>query len=103
MNIGKGDLAPNLVITCTSSSGVVDLTAATTVQVVCRKEGATTPFFTRAATGTAQGVATYTWQAGDTDTVGRLLFQVKVTWPGPKVEHFPATGYLPVDVLDTLD
>lgn len=103
MNIKQGDLTPNLTITCSGTDGsVADLSAASTVQVVCRREGAATPLFTRAATGTAAGVVTYEWQDGDTDTVGRLLFEVLVTWPGSKPQRFPAASYLPVDVIANL-
>jgi hypothetical protein len=103
MNIKQGDLAPSLSVTCTSDGGVVDLTAATSVQVVARREGAATALFTRNATGTANGVVTMDWQAGDTDTVGRINVEILVTWVGGVPQRFPATSYLPVDVLPNLD
>jgi hypothetical protein len=104
MNIKKGDLTPALKITCAGTDGsAVDLTTASSVQVVCRREGGSAALFTRAATGDANGVATYVWQAGDTGTEGRLLFEVLVTWPGTQPQRFPATSYLPVDVLPNLD
>lgn len=102
MILKAGDLTPNLTITCTSDGSAVDLTAATTVQVVCRADGASTVLWTRSATGDASGVVTYTWQAGDTDTVGRYLFEVLVTWPGSKPQRFPAISYLAVDVVENL-
>jgi hypothetical protein len=99
----KGDLKPDLQVTCTSNNSGVDLTTATTVQFVCRKEGATSVFFTRNATSvSAQGVATYAWQAGDTDTVGRLLFEVVATWTGSKPQHYPPESSLPVDITPSL-
>jgi hypothetical protein len=102
MNIKKGDLKPDLVIACTSNGVAPDFTTATTVQVVCRREGAAAALFTRSATGDANGNVTYTWQSGDTDTVGRLLFEVLATWPGTKPQRFPANSYLPVDVEQNL-
>lgn len=102
MIIKRGDLKPNLAITCTHNGAVVDFTSATSVQVVCRREGATTALFTRNATGDANGVATYVWQAGDTATVGRLLFEVIATWPGAAPQRFPANSYLPVDIEENL-
>lgn len=102
MIIKKGDLLPNLAITCTSNGAPVDLTSALTIQVVCRREGAAAVLWTRSASGNAQGVVTYTWQAGDTATVGRLLVEVLVTWPGALPQRFPATSYLPVDVVENL-
>lgn len=102
MNIKKGDLLPSLSITCTSNGAVVDLTTATSVVVVARREGAGTVLFSRAATGDANGVVTMPWVAGDTDTVGRINIEVLVTWPGSKPQRFPATSTLPVDVLPNL-
>jgi hypothetical protein len=102
MKMKRGDRKPDLLITCTSDGDVVDFTTATTVEVVCRREGATAALFTRAATGNSSGVVTYTWQAGDTDTVGRLLFEVLATWPGTAPQRFPANSYLPVDVEENL-
>lgn len=99
MIIKQGDLTPNLVITCTDNGVAKDLTTASTVEVVCRRDGSTAVLWTRAASGNASGQVTYTWQTGDTDTTGRLLFEVLVTWPGSKPQRFPALSYLPVDVV----
>lgn len=101
MNMKRGDTKPDLVINCTSDGAAVDFTTATTVQVVCRRDGTATPLFTRTATGAADGSVTYEWQAGDTDTVGRLLFEVIATWP-LGTQRFPASSYLPVDVEENL-
>ena len=104
MMMDKGDLAPALEIDCTSAVGVPDFSTATSVLVICRKEGDSVALFSRAPTSaTSGGVVTYNWQVGDTDTPGRLLFQVEATWSGGKKQHFPAVGYLPVDIQDTLD
>lgn len=102
MNLKKGDLKPDLTINCTSGGAVVDLTTASSITVVGRLEGASSPLFSRAATGTALGVVTMPWQSGDTATVGRLNIEVIVTWPGTKPQRFPATSYLPVDILPNL-
>lgn len=102
MRLKRGDLKPDITINCTSNGVAPNFTTATTVQVVCRREGAAAALFTRAATGDANGVVTYVWQAGDTDTVGRLLFEVIATWPGSKPQRFPANSYLPVDVEENL-
>lgn len=98
-----GDLKPDLQVACTSNGVAVDLTTATSVQVVCRKEYDTVALWTRTASGSAGGIATYTWQAGDTATAGRLLFEVKVTWPSAKPQRFPENSYLAVDVVPNLD
>lgn len=102
MNMKKGDLKPSLSITCTSDGAVVDLTTATSITVVARREGASTVLFSRAATGDAQGVVTMAWEAGDTDTEGRINIEVLVTWPGSLPQRFPATSYLSVDIQPNL-
>lgn len=102
MNMKKGDLTPNLSITCTSDGAAVNLTTASSITVVARREGASTPLFSRAATGNSSGVVTMSWVAGDTDTVGRINIEVLVTWPGAKPQRFPATSYLSVDILPNL-
>lgn len=98
MNIKQGALRPNISITVTDAGSAVDLTSATSVHVVARREGATTPLFTRVATGDANGVVTCSWVAGETDTVGRINLEVLVTWPGAEPQRFPASSYLPVDI-----
>lgn len=102
MILKQGDLTPDLTIDCTSNGVAPDFTAATSVQVVCRREGGASPLFTRSANGSAQGVVTYAWQAGDTDTPGRLLFEVVATWPGSEPQRFPSVSYLPVDIEASL-
>jgi hypothetical protein len=103
MMMKKGDLKPDLQITCTSNNAGVDLTTATSVQFVCRREGGTSALFTRTATSaTNLGVATMLWVSGDTDIVGRLLFEVLVTFSGAKPERYPPVSYLPVDIVGNL-
>ena len=45
------------------------------------------------------GKVSYTPVAADTDTVGDLMVQWKVTFSGGAVEHFPNSGYQKVRVL----
>lgn len=98
-----GDLKPDLQVACSSNGATVDLTTATSVQFVCRSEYGSVALWTRSATGNSAGVATYAWQVGDTATAGRLLFEVKVTWPSAKPQRFPENSYLAVDVVPNLD
>lgn len=98
----RGDLKPDLTITCTSDGSSVDLTTAASVQVVIRKVGDAAALFTRTATGDANGVVTMTWQAGDTDTVGQYATEVLVTWPGSRPQRFPGDSYLTFRIVDNL-
>lgn len=49
-----------------------------------------------------RGIATYTWQAGDTDTVGEYNAEVQVMWPVDKPQTFPANRYFTISVQKDL-
>lgn len=94
----RGDTAPSMVVTITGfdvntqSVGPVDLTEASEVRVRAVQNGAL--LFDRdiTATGQADGEATVEWQAGDTDQVGYIHCQFKVTWANGTVQTFPEDG-----------
>lgn len=44
----------------------------------------------------------YEWQAGDTDTLGRYIAQVKVLLANGRVETFPSKGFVQVQVVPDL-
>lgn len=86
MKMYRGDLKPDLVISCTDDGEPVDLTTAVTVRVIGVRNGVTV--FDRAVTGTADGKVTMEWQAADTAETGRILVEAEVTWPGDKPQTF---------------
>lgn len=87
MRIYRGDLKPDLVITCLDGDAVVDLTAASSVFVIGVRDG--TVLFNRAATSaTSLGVVTMLWQTADTTTAGVVEVEVQVTWSGSKPQTF---------------
>lgn len=99
----QGDTAPALEVVLMENDDPVDLTAAGAVEVVARRAGNPVPVFVRTMQVEDQpGHATYQWQAGDTDQVGDLQVEFKVTWPGGAVQTFPAQGYLVVEVVDSI-
>lgn len=67
----KGALLPLLTATLTDEVGPIDLTG-TTVRFQMRAPGSSTLKVDAGASVTSamNGVVTYTWQSGDTDTVG---------------------------------
>ena len=90
------DTAPPLVATLTDAGVPIDLTAATGIKVIGAQAGAVK--FSRTVTGSNVGVVTMPWSAGDTATPGIIQIEVEVTWPDGKVQSFPASGYLTVNV-----
>lgn len=87
MRIYRGDLKPDLVITCLDGDAPVDLTVATSVSVIGVRDGVV--LFNRAATSsTALGVVTMLWQSGDTNLAGVIEVEVQVTWSGAKPQTF---------------
>lgn len=98
LEIKRGDTLPPLTITLTDD-GAVDLTAAQSIRVIGTRAGV--EVFDRTATGDAAGVVVMDFQTGDTDTVGRILVEVEVTWDDG-VQTFPPDTYLAVDVTPDL-
>lgn len=105
--IKQHDLEPSLVLQLLSDAVPVNLTQATGAIFLMssRKTGLkATGTMTIADQTVADdiGVVTYSWQAGDTDTVGEYTAEVQVTWPGNKPQTFPANQYFTVSVQKDL-
>lgn len=91
MRMFRGDLKPDLELTLTDGKPAtpVDLTGATAIRVIGRKNSAV--LFDRAPTelsGAAEGVVVMEWQPADTAETGRVYVEVEVTWPGGKPQTF---------------
>ena len=87
----RGDLTPNLSITLTDDDEPVNLTSATDIRLIGTRRGVVV--FDRSLSGSAQGVVTMPWQAGDTDDLGVILVEAEVMWPGDKPQTFPHDGF----------
>lgn len=90
----------DLVITCTDNGAVVDLTTATEIKVIGQQAGA--PLFSRTTTGSSVGVVNYSLTAIDTAAAGVIQMEVQATLPGGKVNTYPESGYLTVEVIPDL-
>lgn len=90
----RGDLKPDLTVTLTDGEddAAVDLTAATAIRVIGKKDGV--KIFDRAPTGTpgVDGVVVMQWLAADTDEAGVIAIEVEVMWPNTKPQTFRPTG-----------
>ena len=94
MKMYRGDLKPDLTITCTDDEAPVNLTTATAIRVIGVRNG--TVVFDRAGTGTAEGVVTMAWQAEDTATAGHIQVEAEVMWPGNKPQTFRPAGVVEI-------
>ena len=86
MRMYRGDLEPDLVVTCYDDTTPVDLTGASSMKIIGSRDGMV--LFSRPVTGTAEGLITMSWEAGDTAEVGRIQVEVEVTWPGSRPQTF---------------
>lgn len=77
----REDRKPDLVLTITDNGVPVDLTGATSIRLIAVRDFTTT-VIDAAVSGDASGVITYLWAAADTETVGSLVVEVEITWPG---------------------
>lgn len=84
-----------------STNIAVDLTAASSVKFLMKKDS--TLKVTAAATvvNAATGLVRYTWAVGDTDTSGTYNVEWEVSWGSDK-QTFPSDSYLNVVIMDDL-
>jgi hypothetical protein len=103
MRMYTGDLEPDLQVTLSSADGPVDITTASSVRVIGKRDD--TIIFDRAPDATDivgdTSVVTMEWVDGDTDDIGRITVEVEVLWPGVRPQTFRANGG--VDVLRDFD
>jgi BppU N-terminal domain len=94
--IKQGDLDPAIAATILDADGAVqNLTGAT---VTFRLATAAIPpveVFSRDADidDAALGLVAYTWQAGDTDTVGAYYAEFVINWSVGHTQTIPSQGY----------
>ena len=100
----QGDTSPALsMVLRDGTDAIVDLTGATVrMQGTFHDAASSAQAIDQAATVVApatNGRVSYTPVAGDTDTIGDLIVQWKVTFGGGAVERFPNSGYQKVRIL----
>ncbi|MGH3497882.1 MAG: hypothetical protein ACRDP1_10495 [Nocardioidaceae bacterium] len=104
LQLKRGDLLPDLVATVTDPDATFD--AVTSWRILLYKGGQ--PLIVDTAPAVAVSPDTHTvtvthaWQAGQTDTVGRMVGEVEATWPGGLTQTYPATSYLLIQIGDDL-
>lgn len=107
-SIKQHDTRPVIQATLLLNGSAVDLTTAVGVAFIMAPAAGGAATVNSAATivTPADGVVSYTWAAGDTDTVGSFEAEWEVTWDaGPPVDKqtFPTTSYHTIDIVADLD
>ena len=95
--MSQNDTSPIIQITCKNSAGtVVPVTGASNIQFeMWTQDKATKKVDDNVNTSIVDGPAgqiNYTWQTGDTDTVGTFLSRFIVTFADGSIETFPNGG-----------
>lgn len=102
--IKQNDTSPALQITCQDYNENSVNVAGSTVRFHMRNKatGVATVDEAGSVVDGANGVVKYTWQAGDTDTVGTFQGEFEITYSDNTVETFPNNGFITVVVLDDI-
>lgn len=112
LTIKRGDTRPVLGAQLTDNASPLNLTTATAVKMLMRLPAGPSPKVEAACTITnaSTGTITYTWQTGDTDTVGLYNVEFEITWNDGGIQTVPngtptgATGpYYTVEIVADLD
>lgn len=101
IKIKRGDTAPALRYAFPAE---VDLTDATVAFIMSPRPGGQSVVVAPAAVLTTEPpVAEYTWSKGDTDTDGSYYAEFEVSFPDGRVQRFPSSGYLRINISQWLD
>lgn len=105
LQMKKDDLEPKYIATLRNADGtVVDLTNATSVSLIVKQQGGTKNFKSAGSfEDRINGVVSYTWASGNSDTVGTFQMEWEVIWPTSRPETFPSAGYDTLIIGASLD
>lgn len=105
LQMKKDDLEPKFIATLRNADGTaVDLTNATSVSLIVKQQGGPKYFKGSAVfIDRSNGIVSYTWASGNTDTVGSFQMEWEVIWPTNRQETFPNTGYDTLIIGASLD
>jgi hypothetical protein len=103
-SIKQNDTAPALQASLFDASGAaLDLSGASARFHLRKRDGTTTLIDAAATIVTASpAVVSYSWAAGDTDTVGEYEAEFEITYADSTVETFPNRGYILVRIWDDI-
>lgn len=98
MDMKVHDLEPALKLTVEDLAGVANLNSVVSWRIIGRIRGTTA---VNAAPDTAvvdggnpaKAVLTRAWLAGETAVIGDMYVEAEATWPGGRLQTFPASTY----------
>lgn len=104
-SLKANDRLPSIRATLSTGGTAVDLTTATGVDFVMRRDGDPAPKVNAAAVivDAVSGIIRYDWAIGDTSEPGEYMAEWEVTWQDGKTQSFPTLTYHTVQVLADLD
>lgn len=91
----RGDLKPDLTLDLTGDGEPVDLTVASAIRVIGKRNGVV--LFDRPGTGDEFGTVVLPLIAGDTSLPGTTTVEAEVMWPGNKPQTFRSKNAMVVE------
>jgi hypothetical protein len=103
--IKQHDTRPIIQVNLAVGGSLVNLTTATSVSFIMAPAlgGAATIDAAATIDDAATGLVSYTWAAGDTDTVGSFDAEWEVLWSDGSKQTFPTDSYLSIEIVADLD
>jgi hypothetical protein len=102
--IKQNDTSPSIQATLQNYNGTpINLVGATVRFHMKSFEGAIKVDRVATVTSALNGVVTYFWQAGDTDTAGSYYAEFEVTYSDLAVETFPNNGSIAITITPELN
>ncbi|MFI6302189.1 hypothetical protein ACIBCH_09980 [Amycolatopsis thailandensis] len=97
MEIKRGDLEPDLVITVEDAAGIANLNQVTSWRVIGKQNGQVVvngaPTVVVDPQNSSKATVTRPWTAGETAAVGDMQVEVEAMWPDSRPQTFPASGH----------
>ncbi len=101
-SIKENDTSPAIQFQLTLGTGQT-LVGATATFKMASPNGGALKINNAAIVDSAQNILSYQWVAGDTDTAGVYRAEFEVTYSDGKIETFPNSDYIQINVMQDLD
>jgi hypothetical protein len=102
MQLKRNDLEPALRATLKDADGPVNLTGLTVRFLMRDSSGILKASGLCTLVDAPNGVVTYSWQSGDTDTAGDYTAEFEVTVSVGRTRTFPNGGYIQITIVEDL-
>lgn len=106
LEMKRGDLEPDLVLTAADAANVADLSGVVSWRILGKFRGQLVvdgpPDTVVVSADKHSATLTRAWQSGETAFVGQMFVEVEAMWPGNRPQTFPAEDYEVVRFTDDL-